>query len=165
MDIKRLFIISGPASVGKTTVSRILAHHLPEKTAIVDGDDILRFSIVNGNISDFFLINAKSVINNFLKSGVDVVFSHYVLPDEIVELAKDLDQEEVKVVYLTANLRTLKLRNQTRPTDGQTHLDLELELEKFNNANIDPKYILDNSELTLTETAKTIMNEDRFIVK
>ena len=31
MDIKRLFIISGPASVGKTTVSRILGHHLTEK--------------------------------------------------------------------------------------------------------------------------------------
>jgi len=165
MDIKRLFIISGPASVGKTTVSRILGHHLTEKTAIVDGDDILRFQLVGGNINDFFLKNAKSIIQNFLKNGVDVVFSHSVLPEEIDELVAGLDQEEVKVVYLTAGLKTLQLRNQTRPTDGQTRLDLEQELGRFDNAKIDPKYILDNSKYSLSETARIIIEEERFILK
>lgn len=165
MDKKRLFIISGPASVGKTTVSRVLAHHLTEKTAIVDGDDILRFHLVNCSASDFFLLNAKTIINNFLKSGVDVVFSHSVLPEEIKELTEGLDQEEVKVVFLTAGLPTLKLRNQTRSMDDQTHLDLEQELKSYVDANLDPKHVLDNSKLSLSETAKTIIQETRFILK
>lgn len=165
MDKKRLFIISGPASVGKTTVARILGHHLTESTAIVDGDDILRFRLVNGNVSDFFLKNAKSIIQNFLKNGVDVVFSHSVLPNEIDELVRGLDQEEVKVVFLTAGLKTLQLRNQTRPTDGQTSLDLEQELRGFADAKLDPEYVLDNSQLSLTETAKIIIEEKRFILK
>ncbi|NLL69371.1 MAG: ATP-binding protein [Acholeplasmataceae bacterium] len=168
MDKTRLFIISGPASVGKTTVARILAAHLSEKTAIVDGDDVAKFVCNDCDMQKMFLTNARSLINNFLKEGIDVIFSHALLPHEVEEITKDAttkDAEEVKVVFLVADLKTLQLRNRTRSVDEHSLTNLEADLDKFKDPKIDPRYIIDNSSLSLTQTAKIIIAEDRFIVK
>lgn len=165
MDKVRLFIISGPASVGKTTVARILATHLSEKTAIVDGDDVQRFRCANCDGHKLFIKNSHTIINNFLQAGIDVIFSHSLLPEEVVDIAKEIYSEEVKVIFLTADLKTLQMRNKTRSVEGQTALDLQEDLKRFEDAGIEPKHLLDNSNLSLTQTAKTIIESDRFILK
>ena len=168
MDKTRLFIISGPASVGKTTVARILAAHLTERTAIVDGDDVSKFWCKDCDNEKMFLKNSRSLINNFLKEGIDVIFTHALLPFQIDEIIKDSttkDFEEVKVVFLTADLKTLQLRNRTRSVEDHTGVDLASDIEKFKDKSIDKKLVLDNSQLSLTQTAKTIIEDDLFIIK
>lgn len=165
MDKARLFILSGPASVGKTTVARILAAHLSEKTAIVDGDDVLRFECVKCDNKRLFLTNSRTLINNFLNEEIDVIYSHALTPDEVAEVVKNCKTEEVKVVFLTANLKTLQLRNRTRSTDDQSRLDLEREVQKFAELGIEERFILDNSNLSLSQTAQKIIESDRFILK
>lgn len=166
MDKTRLFIISGPASVGKTTVSRILASLAEEETAIVDGDDIARFKTQDDKkTAKMFAKNTRSLIKNFLDEDIDVIFSHSISFKEALDLAKEFKKfEEVKIIFLKADLKTLSLRNRTRSMDDQEHADLKDEVKRFEKLEVDSKYVLDTTHLGLTETAKTILSEERFIV-
>lgn len=165
MDKVRLFIISGPASVGKTTVARILSAHLSEKTAIVDGDDVEKFGVAKEYSHYLFIKNARSLITNFLEEQIDVIFSHALSGEEIKEIIKDLKTEEIKVVYLKADLKTLELRNRTRSIEDQARASLKEELDFFSKLKIDSNFILDTSKLSLSQTAKAIISEKRFIIK
>jgi guanylate kinase len=162
----RLFILTGPASVGKTTVARVIAANAKELTAIVDGDDVAKFNCYNDNCRHLFWVNANSLINNFLEHKIDVVFSHAITYEEAQEylhITKEID--EIKFVFLTCDEKTLRLRNQTRTMEDQANIKVLEDLDYFNNLKIDEKFVLDTSKLSLSQTAKNILEEERFIVK
>lgn len=166
MDKNRLFILTGPASVGKTTVARVIAANAKELTAIVDGDDVLKFDCYNGDCHDMFWVNANALIKNFLDNNIDVVFSHAITYEEALKYLNITNEiDEVKFVLLTCNEKTLSLRNQTRALEDQANVKIHEDLIYFNNLKIDEKFILDTSNLSLTQTAKNILEENRFIIK
>ena len=77
----------------------------------------------------------------------------------------NLKTEEIKVVYLKADLKTLELRNRTRSIEDQARASLKEELDFFSKLKIDSNFILDTSKLSLSQTAKAIISEKRFIIK
>jgi len=49
--------------------------------------------------------------------------------------------------------------------EDQANIKVLEDLNYFNNLKIDEKFVLDTSKLSLSQTAKNILEEERFIVK
>ena len=92
--MNKLFIITGPAGVGKTTISNKLASSL-SKSVLIEGDTVYNF-FVGGRISpwkenapiELFWENCIYLINSYLEKGYDVVFN-YIISDENLKLLKE----------------------------------------------------------------------------
>lgn len=166
--MNKLYLITGPAGVGKTTISKLIAEKLP-KSALIEGDDIyhlVKGGYVNpwqeGNHLDVFWQNSVLLINNFLDNGYDVVFNYIIRNKKFIELEKLFKDFDTKFVVLTVNENVIMKRDQERPLDcqmGQRAIDL---LNKFKNDNYDSKYILDTSNLSIDDTVEIIIREYRF---
>jgi chloramphenicol 3-O-phosphotransferase len=80
----RIIIINGPAGVGKTTVSRILAGY-GSNSACIHGDDFPGY-IVKRDLkrvtTGLGYKNGASVANNFIHGGYDLVVYDYVFEDQ-----------------------------------------------------------------------------------
>lgn len=166
--MNKLYLITGPAGVGKSTISKALANKI-EKSALIEGDDLYNI-VKNGYISpwkdgnklDLMWDNATYLINTFLKEGFDVIFN-YIINENKLELLKNcFKQYEIKFIVLLVDEETLLKRDKERPEDcRQNERCLEL-LNEFKNKNYDKKYIIDTSNITVEEIVNIIVTEDRF---
>ena len=169
--MKKLYIITGPAGVGKSTVSKMIASSL-EKSVLIEGDDIYN-QFVGGRISpwkegaplDLFWKNCISLIENYLSNGYDVVFNYIIMKDKFEKLKKQFKDYEIKFVVLLVDEKTIVERDKNRPIDCQMGERSLVLLHGFINENYDKNYILDSSDLLVDDTVDEIMNEDRFLVK
>ncbi|KPB05931.1 AAA family ATPase [Bacillus sp. CHD6a] len=100
MKKRNVYIISGPCGVGKSTITKGLAHKL-EEAVLIEGDLLSamfvgeaqplweeKLSIVWQNLS--------SMTKNFLLNGYDVVID-YVVEDELEWFCRELHQTGVEV--------------------------------------------------------------------
>jgi chloramphenicol 3-O-phosphotransferase len=80
----RIVIINGPAGVGKTTVSRILATY-GNSSACIHGDDFPKY-IVNRDLNKVATglgyKNGATIANNFINGGYDLVVYDYIFEDQ-----------------------------------------------------------------------------------
>jgi adenylate kinase family enzyme len=171
MDMNKLYIITGPAGVGKSTVSKNIASSLA-KSVLIEGDDIYN-QFVGGRISpwkenaplDLFWKNSSMLIKNYLEEGYDVVFNYIIKKGQFNRLAKMFKNYDIKFTVLLVDEETIVKRDNLREPDcrmGERSLVLLNELKR---ENYDSKYILDSSNLTVEETSAEIINNDRFTVK
>ena len=72
--MKTLYLITGPAGVGKSTISKLIAKNL-EKSCLIEGDDIYAMVVGSyqsawkeGNHLDFFWKNSLDLIENSLEN-------------------------------------------------------------------------------------------------
>ena len=79
-----LFVITGPAGVGKSTVTNALADTL-SKCAVLEGDEIyhqVKSGCVKpwleGNHTDLMWKNMTMLANNYLEAGFDVVLNYII---------------------------------------------------------------------------------------
>lgn len=96
-----LYLITGPAGVGKSTILKAVSQKL-SKSVLIEGDEIyhmVKGGYVSpwkeGNHMKLFWKNAVSLIENSLENGYDVVFNYII------------KQEEYKI--LKENLKNVKL--------------------------------------------------------
>jgi len=169
--MNKLYIITGPAGVGKSTISKNIASSL-EKSVLIDGDDIYN-QFVGGRISpwkenapiNLFWKNCISLINNYLKEDYNVVFNYIIKKDDFNYL-KDLFKEyEIRFTVLLVDEKTIIDRDNLRPADcrmGERSLIL---LKKFIDEKYDDKYILNTSSLSIDETLEQVINNGRFKVE
>ena len=109
----RLYIITGPAGVGKSTISLQLANNL-EKSVLIEGDVIYNF-FVGGRIKpwykdaplDLFWKNVKYLIKSYLENGYDVVFNYIVNPEKYDELKNEFKDYKVIFKVLLTDEKTL----------------------------------------------------------
>lgn len=123
--MNKLFIITGPAGVGKTTISNKLASSL-SKSVLIEGDTVYNF-FVGGRISpwkenapiELFWENCIYLINSYLEKGYDVVFN-YIISDENLKLLKE-KFKNYKIVFkvLLTDENTLLERDKEREEDCQ----------------------------------------------
>ena len=167
---KKLTIITGPAGVGKSTISNILAEQ-SKKSALIEGDDI--YHLVKGgyisawndnNHLEVFWQNVISLIENFLNKDYEVIFNYIVNKDNIKMLKERFKDVEIKYVVLLTDEKTIIERDKSRPLENQMHERVIILLNSFKNQNINDKYILDTSNLSINDTVKEIDNK-RFIYK
>lgn len=80
--MKKLYLITGPAGVGKSTISKALSLKF-SKSVLIEGDDVYHMVSggyvspwKSGNHMELFWKNSISLIENSLKQGYDVVFNY-----------------------------------------------------------------------------------------
>lgn len=161
----RLYIITGPAGVGKSTISLQLANNL-EKSVLIEGNVIYNF-FVGGRIKpwykdaplDLFWKNVKYLIKSYLENGYDVVFNYIVNPEKYDELKNEFkDYKVIFKVLLTDEKTLIERDNERMPENRMGNRSIEL-LKEFKNYKYVKENILDTTNLSVVETVKRIMEE------
>lgn len=165
-----LYIITGPAGVGKSTISKELAKSY-NKSALIEGDDIYHQVIggfvqawKEGNHLKTFWKVCVNIIKTYLEDGFDVVFNYIITPENLELIKTAFKDYNVKFAVLITDEATLLARDKERPIDcqmGQRCLTL---LNSFKNRNYNSRNILDTSNLSVNETVDIIKNDIKFAI-
>ena len=165
-----LYIITGPAGVGKSTISKELAKSY-NKSALIEGDDIYHQVIggfvqawKEGNHLKTFWKVCVNIIKTYLEDGFDVVFNYIITPENLELIKTAFKDYNVKFVVLITDEATLLERDKERPIDcqmGQRCLTL---LNSFKNKNYNSNNILDTSNLSISKTVDIIKNDIKFAI-
>ena len=163
-----LYLITGPAGVGKSTISNLLAAS-KSKSALVEGDDfyhLVKGGYVSpwkqGNHLAVYWENVTAVIDNFLRRGFDVVFNAVFFKEDLERLAARFGGAEIKFVLLTARPDVIVARDQARPPDCQMGKRVLILLREFEAERFGDRHILDTSGQSAEETASEIERGERF---
>lgn len=165
-----LYLITGPAGVGKSTISKMLAGSF-EKSVLIEGDDIYHL-VVGGYVSPWkegnhlplFWESCEGLIGNSLKNGYDVVFNYIIGKKDLQRLCERFKNFSIKFVALIADEKTIIKRDKLRPKDCQMGERAVILLKETLGEHFDDKFILDTSKLSKEKTLKTILSEDRFLI-
>ena len=165
-----LYIITGPAGVGKSTISKELAIR-SKKSALIEGDDIYHQVISGyvpaweeGNHIETFWKVCINTIKIYLEDGFDVVFNYIVTPENIQLIKSSIQNYNIKFIVLLTNESTLLSRDKQRPIDCQMNERCLTLLNNFKNRKYSPNNILDTTNLSVDETLNIIEIENRFIL-
>ncbi|WP_227394633.1 AAA family ATPase [Jeotgalibacillus aurantiacus] len=169
--MNNVYVITGPAGVGKSTVSKALSKRL-ENSAYISGDDLYHMHI-NGKQAPWDEQGTQltwqhilSLTLNFLEAGCDVVIDYIAFPNEAAWLKKKLGENvNFSYIVLWTDEKTLIERDKMRQPDHQMgERSLEL-LNDFKNKELLWKAILEtgdrpkiNTELIVDE----VLLGDRF---
>lgn len=166
-----LYLITGPAGVGKSTISKLLSTKL-QKSALIEGDTIYNQVVGSytpawkeGNHLDLFWNISIMNINFYLDSGYDVVFNYIFNKNSLMKVTSKINCEKIKFVVLMTNEETLLKRDSERPEDCQMKDRCLALLNSFKQKGFEEKYILDTTKLSIDESVQTIMGQDRFVIK
>ena len=165
-----LYIITGPAGVGKSTISKKLAM-ASKKSALIEGDDIYH-QVVGGyvpawkpgnHLKTFWKI-CINTIKMYLNDGFDVIFNYIITPENIELIKSSIQNYNIKFVVLLVDETTLLLRDKTRPEDCQMKERCITLLNNFKNRNYGPQNILDTTNLSVDEITSIIIKDNIFII-
>ena len=168
--MQTLYIITGPAGVGKSTISKRLAMK-SKKSALIEGDDIYH-QVIGGyvqawkpenHLKTFWKI-CINTIKIYLEDGFDVVFNYIITPEDMKIIKSSIQNYNIKFVILLTDESTLLVRDKQRPIDCQMNERCLTLLNNFKNRNYNSKNVLDTSNLSIDETIDIIENENRFIL-
>lgn len=164
----KLHIITGPAGVGKSTISRKVAEGLT-KSVLIEGDDIYN-QFVGGRISpwkegaplEVFWDNCIALIRNYLENDYDVVFNYIVKKETLRYLKYQFKEYDMSFTCLLTDEGTIVKRDQERPEDCRMNERSLILLKEFIEEDYDKKHILDTSNLSIVDTVNEVMNNPRF---
>ncbi len=168
--MSNLYIITGPAGVGKSTISKRLAES-KNKSALIEGDEIYR-EVVGGYVSawkkgnhfDTFLKVCISSIKVYLEDGYDVVFN-YVLDNEDVQKIKDgIKDTTIRFTVLLTDEKTIMLRDKEREEDCRMNERCLVLLNSFKKEFESSNNTLDTTNMSIDEVVRAIDSDDRFIL-
>lgn len=165
-----LYIITGPAGVGKSTISRKLAE-LKNKSVLIEGDDIYHHVVggyiqawKEGNHLETFWKVCLETINIYLEDGFDVVFNYIINPSSLKQIQEKFKNYTIKFIVLLVNEETLLLRDSERPADCQMKERCITLLNNFKNMNYSETNILDTSNLSIEASVDIIEKSNKFIL-
>ena len=169
--MNKLYIVTGPAGVGKSTISNGIAE-LRNESALIEGDEIYH-QVVGGYVSpwkegnhlDTFWRVCISTIKTYLEDGYDVVFNYIIEPERLEVLKETFKDYEIKFIVLLVSEEILLARDKERPEDCQMKERCIVLLNKFKQHNYDSKYIIDTSNISISDTINMALKEDRFILR
>lgn len=163
----KIYLITGPAGVGKSTVSRKLAES-KEKSALIEGDDIYHQVVggyiqawKEGNHLDIFWEVCFETISIYLQNGYDVIFNYIMSDKDLEKFKKQFPSYEKFFVVLMVNGEILLQRDKERPLDCQMKERCLVLLKEFAENPLLENYFLDTSRLSVEETIAK-MEKDTF---
>ena len=166
--MSKLYLITGPAGVGKSTISKALAES-KSKSVLIEGDEIYHHVIggyvspwKEGNHLEIFWKVVFSTINIYLSEGYDVIFNYIIEPDDLELIKSNFKDIDKEFIVLLVDEETLLKRDSERPEDCQMKERCIELLNEFKECNYDSKYIIDTSNISIEDIVKLINKEDRF---
>ena len=163
-----LYIITGPAGVGKSTISKKLAQNL-KKSVLIEGDLIYHQVIGSyvsawqkGNHLDVFWDICINMIKIYLSYNYDVVFNYIISPDIINKIKSKFDNHNINLVVLLADANTILERDHQRSKDCQMGKRCITLLNNFKNSNFNSNNIINTTNLSIDEIVSIIQNNMRF---
>ena len=168
--MNKIFLITGPAGVGKSTISKLIAQNL-DKSVLIEGDDIYHL-VVGGYVSPWkegnhlklFWENCKSLIKNSIKNGYDVVFNYILNEKQVEDIKKSFSECEIKFVCLMVDETTIVKRDKLRPEDCQMGERALVLLNEMRSHNFAENNILDTSKMSAEETYMEILSNSQYIL-
>ena len=135
--MNKLYVITGPAGVGKSTVSYELGKRL-DKSVVIEGDTIYNF-FVGGRIKpwypnaplDLFWENSIMLIKSYLENGYDVVFNYIIKNKQLENLKETFKDYDFIFSCLLVDEPTIIKRDLLRPEDCQMHERSLILLKEF----------------------------------
>lgn len=172
-----VYILSGPAGVGKSTTSKKLTQAL-FRSAYISGDDISHIP-VNGrgkpwldrDTLELIWKNILSLVGNLLDYKYDVVIDYVAFPDDVKWLAQELKNREIKIVYvaLLVDRETIVYRDRLRTEENQMGDRSLILLEQFeSNTELKERnklYTTEFNEEQLPEIIEEIIKNDKYVLK
>lgn len=165
-----LYLITGPAGVGKSTISKEIANN-KNKSVLIEGDDIYHQVVggyiqawKEGNHLDTFWKICLNSIETYLADGYDVIFNYIITPKDLETLNNKFKNYIIKFIVLLVDEKTLLLRDKERPKDCQMKERCITLLNSFKNKSYNTDNILDTTDLSIEETINIIEKENRFIL-
>ena len=165
-----LYIITGPAGVGKSTISKKIAE-LKSKSALIEGDEIYHQVVggytqawKEGNHLETFYKICINVIKIYLEDGYDVLFNYIVTPTLLERMQDEFKNYNIKFIVLLVDEKILLSRDKERPEDCRMNERCITLLNSFRNYNYNKQNILDTSNLSVDETVDIIENDNKFIL-
>jgi len=168
--MSNLYIITGPAGVGKSTISRKIAEG-KNKSVLIEGDYIYSQVIGSyesawkeGNHLDVFWDVCITSIKTYLSYGYDVIFNYIVTPGILERIKEEFTKYSTKFVVLLSDEETLLSRDKQRPEDFQMNERCLILLNSFKNKNYNQDNILDTTNLSIDDTVDIINNDNSFFI-
>lgn len=171
---RKVYVISGPAGVGKSTTSRQLVSTL-ERSSYISGDRISHIP-VNGRGKPWLCeetnaltwMNIQSLAENLIKFNYDVVIDYVTFPKEIDWLKKQFEVHDIELKYivLLVDSNTLISRDKLRSEEDQMGERSLILLKEFKDKSIDSKFIIDTSNIDinkLDDIVHDIKTNEKFI--
>lgn len=169
---RKVFIISGPAGVGKSTTSKILAQGLV-KSAYISGDTISHIPVSGYEkpwqsepAKDLVWKNIVSLSNNFLDAGYDVVIDWVAFWKDVQVYATEWVARgiEVKFVILWADEDIHVNRDFQRATNIQMGERVLVLRDEFLASGTPTQYFLDNSNDNPESIITKIVEDQQFLL-
>ena len=164
--MNKLYLITGPAGVGKSTISRKIAESL-DKSTLIEGDDIYHHIVggyvqawKEGNHLDVFWKSVIGLIENYLENGYDVVFN-YIIDKENYEMLKEVfNKYDVIFKVLLVSEEEIMRRDALRPEDCRMNERCIVLLNSFKNQDFDKRNVLDTTNMSIEETLKEVLKDE-----
>lgn len=174
---KKLYIISGPPGVGKSTTSKLLVQTL-DKSAYISGDAVSHFPVkgrgkpwLDKDTNDLNWKNIASLVKNLLDYEYDVVLDYVVFPEDVNGLITELADYNVRIIYvvLMVDRQTIIRRDRLRAEEYQMKERSIILLDEFENhpdLRVDNKLYTNHfTEEQLREIISEIINNEKYLVK
>ena len=165
-----LYLITGPAGVGKSTISKRIAE-ISNKSVLLEGDDFYHQVIssykpawVEGNHLDIFWKIVKNTIKIYLENGYDVIFNYIIGEEDYLKLKEEFKDYTTKFVVLLTDEKTIIERDKLRAVDCRMNERCIILLNSFLNKNYPENNKLYTQNLTIEETVNEIINNDKYII-
>ena len=171
-----VYIVSGPAGVGKSTTSKALVTSF-QRSAYLSGDYISHMHIKGRqkpweSKEELSLIwnNILCLTQNFLKNGNDVVIDYVTFPEEAKWLRDQLKDLQVEVIYAVLWARDEILLERDRMRKKEHHMGERCLIlaQEFKESGLDEKHLIDTSLCTVQDIPKLIddiKNDPKYIVE
>lgn len=158
----KVYIISGPIAVGKSTVAKIL-HQKIGNSILIEGDEIMNALRRNENMDwvqrlDFSWQAILSLSNTALRQGYNVIID-YVVETEINMIKKELKSYEISYNVLFANSKELNKRLLKRGDIDLQKRQKELVVSLQKNS-VDNEVFIDTSDMSPQQAVEMIINKN-----
>ena len=159
--MSKLYLITGPSGVGKTTVSKALAQKL-KKCALLEGDEIYAEVVggtkpwLEGNHTFLMWKNMCDLCFNYLESGIDVIMNYIITDIDFQYIINRLAKFEIHFIILLADRQTIIERDELRSEDCITHR-VDEHLKLFSSSCFLDKFRLITTTLSIDDTVSEII--------